>query len=531
LTVLFLDPESYKEGSASAGLFPRPWASGAVGLRASFRMEIDIVVVGAGTAGCAVAAHLARHTSLSIGLVEAGGGYPPWALNAPLVGLRLRPLWSWRHETVPVAGLMNRSVVFPMGRVVGGTSAVNAMVAAAGHPCDYDFLEDRSTNTDFERCLEDLVALGMRIQTPRYRSSFTRAFLDACCERGLALEEKLDGSASQTCGMFPLFQDRGCRWSAAHLLSEVQCRERIRVVRRATVSAVTLHGTRAVGVELAATEAGGVAGRGTIRARVGVVLAAGIFQTPCILQRSGIGPRRLLESAAIRVVEDLEGVGRNFQDHVGVPWVVPSRVPAPGRPSRWLPAAFRFALFRDGVMASNCCESGCFLGEPGSRPSIEVFTHFQTAKHPKAVEFSTVLLRPASRGAVSIDPANPWGPPHIDPSYFTHPDDLPRLAAGLQQTIEIANSDSLLRYGLAPSARSVDADWIRRHATTYYHPAGTCRQGNDPLAVVDAGLRVHGTDGLWIADNSIVPEVPGGHTAFTALLIGAQAGRAIAATC
>jgi choline dehydrogenase len=487
-------------------------------------MDFDIVVVGAGTAGCTVAAYLARHTSLSIGLLEAGGGYPRWALHAPLAGLRLRPRWSWRHETVPMAGLANRPVVFPMGRVVGGTSAVNAMIAAAGHPRDYDFLDNGSTDANRERCLEDLEALGMRIQAPRYRSSFTRAFLDACCERGLRLEESLDGSASQACGMFPLFQDRGCRWSAAHLLRERRCRERIRVVRRAAVRAVTLHGARAVGVELE-----GATRRGTIRTRVGVVLAAGVLQTPCVLQRSGIGPRHLLESAGIGLVADLPGVGSNLQDHVGVPWVVPSRVATPGRPSRWLPAAIRYAIFRDGVMASNCCEAGCFLGEPGSRPSIEVFTHFQTAKHANAVEFSTVLLHPASRGDVGIDPAHPRGPLRIDPNYFSSADDLLRLAAGLRRTIEIANSDALLRYGLAPSARDVDEDWIRRHATTYYHPAGTCRLGDDPLGVVSRDLRVHGIDGLWVADNSVVPEVPGGHTALTAMLIGAQAGRSIAA--
>jgi choline dehydrogenase len=487
-------------------------------------MDFDIIVVGAGTAGCTVAAHLARHTTLSIGIVEAGGAYPRWALHAPLAGLRLRPRWSWRHETVPVAGLGNRPVVFPMGRVVGGTSSVNAMIAAAGHPRDYEFLDDGSTDANLARRLQDLAALGMMIQAPRYRSSFTQAFLEACRERGLALEKNLDGAASQTYGTFQLFQDGGCRWSAAHLLRERRCRERIRVVRGAGVDAVTLHGTRAVGVEV-----DGAGRRGAIRARVGVVLAAGVFQTPCILQRSGIGPRGLLESAGIRVVVDLPGVGSNLQDHVGVPWVVPSRVPTPGRPSRWLPAAIRFMLFRDGVMASNCCEAGCFLGEPGSRPSIEVFTHFQTAKRRNAVEFSTVLLHAASRGQVGIDPACPRGPPRIDPDYLSSPDDLPRLAAGLQRTIDIANSDALLAYGLAPSARAVDDDWIRRHATTYHHPGGTCRLGDDSRGVVSRELRVHGTDGLWIADNSVVPDVPGGHTALTAMLIGAQAGRSIAA--
>lgn len=230
------------------------------------------------------------------------------------------------------------------------------------------------------------------------------------------------------------------------------------------------------------------------------------------------------------MIQDLQGVGRNLQDHVGVPWVVPSRVPAPGRPSRWVPAAARFALFRDGVMASNCCEAGCFLGERGSRPEIEVFTHFQTAKHRNAVEFSTILLHPASRGEVGIDPTSPWGAPRIDPAYFSAASDLERLAHGLDRTIRIANSESLLRFGLHVSQRDVDARWIRANASTYYHPGGSCRLGDDAMAVVNRDLRVRGVEGVWVADNSIVPELPGGHTALTALMIGAHAGRLIATT-
>ena len=487
-------------------------------------MEFDIVIVGAGTAGCMVAAQLAHLTGLTIGIVEAGGRYPGWALNAPLAGLRLRPFWSWRHETVELPTLMNRAVVFPMGRVVGGTSAVNAMVAAAGHPQDYAFLQgDESAGVSLDGLLKEVTERGVQIQSPRYRSGFTSAFVDACREQGLVVSDRLDGSESETCGTFQLFQRNGGRWSSAHLLRERRCRERIRVVRSTFVRTISLHGTRAVGVM-----ADGPRGVGFIKARAGVVIAAGAIHSPCILQRSGIGPKELLEAAGIRVAADLQGVGRNLQDHVGVPWVVPSRVPTPGRPSRWLPAAVRFMISRSGVMASNCCEAGCFFGGRDSRPSIEVFTHFQSKKHPNAVEFSTILLHPQSRGEVAIDPKNPWGPPQIDPNYFSAQDDLPRLADGLARMIRIANSDALRGYGLSSSERDVEANWIRHHATTYYHPGGTCRQGNDSMGVVDRGFRVHGAESLWIADMSVVPDLPGGHTALTALVIGARAGREIA---
>ncbi len=487
-------------------------------------MEFDVIVVGAGTAGCMAAAQIARRTDLTIGVVEAGGRYPGWALHAPLAGLRLRRFWSWQHHTAPVAGLANRSVTFPMGKVIGGTSAVNAMIAAAGHPQDYQFLtESKSTEVSIKRFQEDLTALGVQIQAPRHCSSFTKAFLQACHEEGLSRTDSLDGSLSETCGTFRLFQNHGCRWSAAHLLRDTRCRERIHVLRNTMARKVMLHGTRAVGVET-----GSSLSTGAIKARVGVLLAAGAIHTPCILQRSGIGPKALLESSGIRVVEDLPGVGQNFQDHVGVPWVVPSRVPAPGRPSRWLPAAIQFMTCRNGIMTSNCCEAGCFLGEGGARPTIEVFTHFQTTKHPNAVEFSTVLLHPKSRGEVGLNPANPWGPPRIDPQYFSSGDDLSCLAEGLRRTIRIANSDALLRYGLQDSDEDVAPDWIRRHAATHYHPAGTCLQGDDALGVVTRGFQVHRTDALWVADMSVVPEVPGGHTATTALLIGAKAGFEIA---
>ena len=493
-------------------------------IRTGDAVNFDIVIVGAGTGGCAVAAHLARKTDFSIGIVEAGGRYPAWALHAPLAGLRLRPFWSWRHESVPIAGLGDRNVMFPMGRVVGGTSAVNAMITAAGHPDDFQFLSDGESSVLKEGgLLQELETLGVRTQPPRYTSAFTRAFLSACVEQGLSDVVDLDGSVAEACGRFRLFQVDGRRWSAGDLLRDSRWSSRIRVLRNTRVRAVCFRGRRAVGIET-----GGSTSTGSINARVGVVLAAGTMQTPCILQRSGIGLRGMLESSGIPVICDLPGVGRNLQDHVGVPWVVPSRVPAPGRPGRWLPAAVRYALCRDGVMASNCCEAGCFLGERGSRPTIEVFTHFQTAKHPNAVEFSTVLLHPASRGEVGIDPANPWGAPRIDPAYFSAADDLPRLAAGLARTIHIANGESLLRFGLEPSQRDVDANWIRANASTYYHPGGTCRIGDDSMAVVNRHLQVHGMEGLWVADNSVIPELPGGHTALAALMIGARAGHLIA---
>lgn len=490
-------------------------------------MEFDILVVGAGTAGCMVARQIAMRTDARIAVVEAGPAFPAWALSAPLASLRVRPFWSWKNVSEPIPSLNQRTVSFPMGRVVGGTSSVNAMIAAAGPAKDYEGCgPDDEAMSLFRPSLRKqwLEQQGIVVEPPRYESEFTRAFLAACQGQGLQRVESLDGSTSETCGPFELFQRHARRWSSAQLLHDPGLASRITVIPRTSVRRLIVQADRVAGVEVFHRSASIEA----IRSRLGVVLAGGAIHSPCVLQRSGIGPKEILESAGIPTIRELPGVGRNLQDHLGVPWVVSSSFQAPGRFSQWIPAAMRYAMNRSGVMVSNCCEAGCFLGEKNREPEVEVFTHFQTSKQARAVEFSTILLHPKSRGEVSVSPKNPWGAPRIVPNYLDSPDDMGRLMDGVQRTVEIANSGELLQFGLANSQdRPIDENWVRSHASTYYHPAGSCRMGNDALGVVSLDFQVHGIRGLWVADNSVVPVLPGGHTAMTALWIGALAGKRI----
>ena len=490
-------------------------------------MEFDVVVVGAGTAGCMVARQIALRTEARIAIVEAGPRFPAWALSAPLASLRVRPYWSWTNISDPIPSLNHRTVSFPMGRVVGGTSSVNAMIAAAGPAEDYEaFAPDRTARSLFEPSLRKqwLEEQGIVVESPRYESEFTRAFLAGCQEQGIQRVEALDGSTSETCGLFELFQHNARRWSSAQLLREQGLPSTITVIPRTSVRRLMVKADRVVGLEVLGT----AAAIQTIQSRFGVILAAGAIHSPCILQRSGIGSKETLDSAGIPMIKELFGVGRNLQDHLGVPWVVSSSVRAPGRPSQWIPAAMRYAMHRRGVMVSNCCEAGCFLGSKGRSPEVEVFTHFQTSKRAQAVEFSTILLHPKSRGKVSISAEDPWGAPRIEPNYLDSPDDMQRLIHGVQRTVEIANGSDLLRFGLTTSqVGEVDEPWVRKHASTYYHPGGTCRMGLDELGVVALDFQVHGIQGLWVADNSVVPALPGGHTAMTALWIGALAGQRI----
>ena len=494
-------------------------------------MVPEIIVVGAGTAGCVLARRLVEKTGKRVLLIEAGPRYPAWALHAPLAGLRLRTAWSWRLQSVPQQQLDGRRIVFPMGRVVGGTSSVNAMVAAAGPAADHDAWAVPGWSwADLRSCLERAASLHgssmLPVQMPVYESAFSKAFLRACEEEGVRRVGVLSDCRSETCGLFPVFQDRGVRSSAARYLRDLEPRGLLSVLPRTEVRRVLFSGQRAVGVEFGERRAAG-----RVFATDGVVLCAGALLSPVILQRSGVGPAGMLHAAGIPVEVDLPGVGLNLQDHVGVPVLVESAVPPPGRPSRWLPAAVQFALFRSGVMASNCCEAGCFFGPASASPELEVFTHFQTNRHPRAVEFAVVLMHPQSRGTVAMAPEDPWGPPRIDPCYLTSPADQDALLEGVGRVRSIARQPALREFGLGAEILPGSSDpeaFLRAHASTYHHPVGTCRMGSDSLAVVDPRLRVCGVDNLWVADNSVVPTLIAGHTAATALMIGERAGDLVA---
>jgi choline dehydrogenase-like flavoprotein len=333
------------------------------------------------------------------------------------------------------------------------------------------------------------------------------------------------GDQTQTCGLFSLFQKGGTRCSSAMLVEEMKSHPRFRLLEGHTVRRVLIHGDRACGVELLQG-----ARRFRVVATSGVLLAAGALQTPLLLQRSGVGPADLLRRAGIKVAMELPGVGEGLQDHAGAPVLVRSGVPSPGRKSRWIPAAIRWLLDREGVMVSNCCEAGCFLGETASPPTGEIFTHFQTARHPQAVELMCALLRPASRGSVRIDVADPWGAPLVDPAYLSDPADVAALKRIVEAARRIVSQPALKAFGLAeellPGGLDLEA-FLRSHTSTCHHPVSSCRMGAGGDSVVGPDLEVHGVERLWVADNSITPAVPRGHTAATALIIAAHGARLV----
>ena len=503
----------------------------------------DYIIVGAGTAGCVLARRLLEQTDATILLLEAGPRYPAWALDPPLIGLRLRQAWSWPFRSVPQTHLHHRQIAFPMGRVNGGTSSVNAMLHVPSSAADRAAWESAGGPDWSPPALAAFAARAMGSpgsapmppSPPSFQSPFSEAFLEACREHGLHRSDPLSGDLPNHCGYFNLFQNHGRRLSTANTyLAPILHHPRRRLHQASHVLRILFQKDRATGVAVAQRRT-----LQTLTARRGVILCAGVFMSPHLLQHSGVGHAPDLAAHGIKALHHLPGVGQSLQDHLSIPLLYHSDRPSPGRPSRWLPALLHYLARRQGVVTSNCCEVGCFLAAPPSdlTPSLEVVTHFQTSRHPRAVELELLLLHPRSRGQVRLAPgSDPTSPPLIDPRYLSDPHDLQTLLHGIAQVRELAARPALRDFPLrreiwpGPTCQTPAAlqAVVAAHASTAYHPVGTCRMGQDPLAVVNPQLQVHGLQSLWIADASVIPTVPTGHPVATILTIAEKAAAAIA---
>lgn len=494
----------------------------------------DVVIVGGGTAGALVAARILRTTAASVLLLEAGPRFPWWALAVPLASYRLSQPWSWPYATVPQSALEGRRIRYPMGRVLGGSSSVNAMITAPGPACDYDAWAAAGCEgwswSDLEpywrQATDPRRPAAISVSPPAFNAPFSQALIAACEDYGLTRMDPLTGEHAGSCGRFALFQRERRRYSTAQVLAHAGRSGRLSVRTHAPVQRILFDRDRAVAVECGASRSGAV-----IPARSGVVLCAGVFGSPCLLMRSGIGPAERIVAAGLAPRCDLPGVGANLQDHIGVPVVCQSRAPSPGRRSRWLPAALRYAVSRTGVLASNGCEAGAFLGPAGQSPELEIAAQFQSWHHPQAVELAAIVMHPQSRGWVSIDPRRPGGAPIIQPRFLSEPHDMTRLQEGIDHIRAIVAQPSLQAFGLGPEWLPGATDvhtHIRRYASTHFHPVGTCRMGSDAMAVVGPDLAVRGMRHLWVVDNSIVPRLPAGHSAATAMILAERGADLIA---
>jgi choline dehydrogenase-like flavoprotein len=506
--------------------------------------EFDIIVAGGGSAGCAVAGRLSEDPSLRVCLLEAGGEGKGVLVRAPIGASAMLPtrIGNWGYETVPQKGLNGRKGYMPRGKMLGGSSGINAMIYVRGHHADYDRWADmgcagwgwsdvlpyfrKSENN--ETHTDALHGQGGPLNVADLRSDnpYQQVFLEAARQAQFRIN-----------GLYQVTQKDGERWTAAraYIHAHMGRRPNLVVETGAQTARVLFEGKRAVGVEF---RQGGAMRR--LRARREVVLSAGAINSPQILLLSGVGPAADLKAQGIDLVHDLPGVGANLRDHpdfiFGYHLNDTDLVGLSLKGSlRMLKEIARWRKEGRGMVASNFAEAGGFLKTRPDLPYPDVQLHFVVAvvdDHARKQHLGhgyschVCVLRPKSVGHLKLASADPFATPLIDPAFLDHPDDLETMVAGYKLTKRLLDSPPLASLGakdMWTGGVRTDDDIraiLRARVDTVYHPIGTCKMGVDDMAVVDPQLRARGLEGLRVIDASIMPDLIGGNTNAPSMMIG-----------
>lgn len=524
-------------------------------------MQFDYVVIGAGSAGCAIAARLSEDPSVTVALIEAGGhDYNPW-MHIPVGYFKTmhNPSYDWCYRTAPDPGLNGRQIEWPRGKVLGGSSALNGLLYVRGQAEDFDHWRQLGNSgwgwadvlplfklsEGQERGADALHgdAGPLAVSDMRTHRDLCDRFIEAAIAAGIPRNDDFNGPEQEGVGYFQLTMRNGLRCSSATAyLRPARRRPNLKIVTNALTRRILLSGKRAIGVEI---ERAGLIE--TLSARSEVVLAAGAIGSPQIMQLSGIGPGNVLTAQGIAPICDLPGVGSNLQDHLQARAVYEVTEPTLNDEVNSVIGRMRigmdFVFRRRGPMTMGASQVGAFARTRLDCATPDIQFHIQplssqTPGHGldrfSAFTASVCQLRPESRGHVRITSPNPRAHPEILANYLATETDRRTMIEGVRIGRRIAEAAPLapiLKGELEPGPQAVDDDdilrWIRERATTIYHPAGTCRMGQDDMAVVDERLRVRGVEGLRVADASIMPTITSGNTNAPAIMIGEKAAMMI----
>ena len=515
----------------------------------------DYVIVGAGSAGCVLANRLTVSGQHRVLLLEAGPSSRHFWLHIPLGFGKLFSdrRFNWCYETEPQPECHNRKVIAPRGKVLGGSSSINGLIYIRGQAEDFNVWRQLGNAgwsfdevlpyfrraEDNERGADEFHGVGgpLAVSDLCDRHPLAEAYVEAALQCGYPRNDDFNGSVQEGAGYYQTTMRKGLRSStAAGYLKQARRRANLKVVSQALATRIVFGGRRATGIEyLVGNE------KRRASANAEVIIAGGAFNSPQLLQLSGLGPASLLQSHGITIVADAPGVGDDLNDHISGRIMLRCKesITLNDAVRNWtgrLTHGLHYLLTRRGYLAIPAVSAGCFLrahstsATPDSQCSISLFSAQTIGGELHSfpgVTGNCVLLRPESRGYVRIKSSDPREAPSINPNYLATQKDRETIVAGVAAMRRIFQAPAMARYiaeEIEPGSRCDNddelLDFIRRRGSTTYHPVATCRMGQDQKAVVDERLRVRGFTGLRVVDASIMPAVVSGNTNAATIMIG-----------